>query len=271
MKRRFDQRPARRPRKLRSFVDGQEVTPRTNSITHRPSPPPLSLDAQRYRAFRAGVSKEELAARENVKLSTISASIERMEIEKETFSQEAVELVTRKSVIEASAARHQALLDALLATKEELIHIDGNPDVKKYVSAPDYNIRLRAMEQLNAMIESIKQATPLVSVSQQTNLQQNFNQTPGGLSIESIIREVRIERGMAVGDESEEKDVYAEPLPDEIDFELQAELKEAEEAGIIDAEEEEEDGEAKVSEEVKEEVKEEISEETGKDGDPTSS
>lgn len=268
MKRNLRPRPARRPRKLRSFVDGQEVTPRTNSLTHRPAPPPLSLDAQRYRAFRAGVSKEELAARENVKLSTISASIERMEIEKETFSQEAVDLVTRKSVIEASAARHNALLDALMATQQKLIHIETeNGDAVKWVDQPDYAVRLRAMTQLNAMIESIKQATPLVSVNQQTNLQQNFNQTPGGLSIESIIREVRIERGMAVGDESEEKDVYAEPLPDEIDFELQAELKEAEEAGIIDAEEEEEDGEAKVSEEVKEE----ISEETGKDGDPTSS
>jgi hypothetical protein len=225
-------RPPRRPAKRRREIPLEQfLSSPSSSPSSRPAPrtsSSLSLDAQRYAAFRAGVSEEELASRENVLVSTIKRSIEKMEVERETYSHEQVELTNRRTLIRAAEARETSLLQMLVATREKLIHEEGDPSRPKYVEMPDHDIQLKAMAALDKLIESIQTAAPLVSVSQQNNLQQNFNPGVGGLSTESIIRRVREERGLAIPAEIiQTADGEEVPLPDTIDFELQEELAES--------------------------------------------
>lgn len=244
--RRRPRRPARRRKETLDAAASSSA--RRNLPSARTSALlPLSLDATRYAAFRAGVSKEELAARESTTPQAIARSIEKMETQRELYSAEAVDVAIRRSVLEASPTAHASLISALTATKEYLHHIDGDPGRTEYVEGPDHVLRMQAISKLTDMITSIKESSPLVSVSQQNNLQQNFNAGAASVSTESLIRRIREERGLALPAEIVQQDVDNAPLPDETDFELQAELEEeaaeAAEAAEEAAETEEEEPE----------------------------
>jgi len=241
--------PARRPRRRRATsADAAHDSPFARSAASDPGAralfSPHSLDAQRYAAFRAGLAPAEIAARENVRVSTVEKSIEKLKTAAQLYSQEAVEISVRRSVLDAAPAMHNSLIAMLTATREQIRHIDGDPNRTEYIEVADHKTRALAIAQLTDLIESIREQAPLVSVSQQNNTQNLLQMGASGLSTENFIREVRAEKGLALPADIARTDVYAEPLPDTIDYELQAELAEdveevdsADSAGIPEAEE----------------------------------
>ena len=235
--------PARRPRRRRATsADAAHDSPFARSAASDPGAralfSPHSLDAQRYAAFRAGLAPAEIAARENVRVSTVEKSIEKLKTAAQLYSQEAVEISVRRSVLDAAPTMHNSLIAMLTATREQIRHIDGDPNRTEYIEVADHKTRALAIAQLTDLIESIREQAPLVSVSQQNNTQNNLSLGPGGLSTESMIRQIREERGLALPADTILADPDAAILPDTIDFELQKELAEeaklaAEEALVV--------------------------------------
>lgn len=191
---------------------------------------PHSLDAQRYALYRSGMSLPEIAARENVKLSTVEKSIEKMKIERELYSKEAVDIAGRRVVLEAMPVAGQSLIEALTATRDRILSStddDGN-DTTTVIQEADHALRLKALDGLNKLVESLKESVPLVSNSiTNQNLQQNavgISQGGQALSFESLTRQLREEKGIALETEKKESLELLGPLPDTIDFELQEDL-----------------------------------------------
>lgn len=191
---------------------------------------PHSLDAQRYALYRSGMALPEIAARENVKLSTVEKSIEKMKIERELYSKEAVDIAGRRVVLEAMPVAGQSLIEALTATRDRILSStddDGN-DTTTVIQEADHALRLKALDGLNKLVESLKESVPLVSNSI-TNQNQQLNAvgiSQGGqaLSFESLTRQLREEKGIALETEKKENLELTGPLPDTIDFELQEDL-----------------------------------------------
>lgn len=192
-----------------------------------------SLDARRYAAFRSGLTPEEIATRENVSLATITRSIERMKIESQLSSKEAVETATRRAVLSALPTAANSLIAALTATRDKILETmdaDGNGTVE-VIQEADHALRLRALDSLTKLIDSTKESSPMISANfNNQNLQQNNTAiTTGGVSTESLIRQIREERGLV----TQQERAAASPdtiqlLPDTIDFELQQEIAEGE-------------------------------------------
>lgn len=228
-------RPARRRR--------EDPSPNPFALALRAHSP--SLDAQRYHAFRAGISIEELAARENVKLSTIRKSIEAMHIEEVRYSEDAVNLAARRSIIQATPYAHAALIEALTATREQVRHmgLDENGEERtERVQVADNAVRMLAYTKLTDLIESIKVAAPQAVFNNLNQQQGVIASTPGAPSLEGIIRQIRQAKGLTAAEEVVEVIEADSPLPDSVDFELQADLDEVE-----DGEEENVAGDAEPS------------------------
>jgi hypothetical protein len=211
---------AKTPRRPSSAPSRRRQPPREPWATRSSLAPtftPHSLDAQRYALFRSGLSAAEIAARENVKLATVEKSIEKMRAQSEIFSKEAMGVETRRAIMSALPTGTSSLIEALTATKDKIIA--GEEGETSVIQEADHHLRLKAIAGLTALINSMKESAPLVSVSQQ-NLQQNATNTniAGGLSAESIIRQIREKRGMTHLDPVS-VDVDDTPLPDTIDFE----------------------------------------------------
>jgi hypothetical protein len=218
--------PSRRPARRRPHAPSSDPSARALFSPH-------SLDAQRYAAFRAGLSAAEIAARENVRVSTVEKSIERLRTAAQLYSQEAVEIAVRRSALDIIPAAHTSILAMLSATREQIRHLPPDADDPdstartEWVQAPDHATRNLALARLTDLIESIREQAPLVSANFNTqNNTQNIGLGPGGLSTESLIRAIREEKGLALPAEIMRADAVDALLPDTIDFELQAELAE---------------------------------------------
>lgn len=222
--------------------------------------PAISIDEQRYHLFRSGISVEELAARENVRLITIQSSIERMEAKRSQFSLESVNQNYRErlnsSLETAFAALESALLAEITVEAEEEVLIgetsatdDSSAAVtaKTSVTRPDYQLRLAAFREFRQAWTSLQPKSPLLAVDARTQIQNNNQPAlPAGqtLSTESIIRQIRAERGLALTSGSGDTIPMimprseAEPVPVEVDTELQQELAETslDDGDILDAE-----------------------------------
>ena len=185
-----------------------------------------------------------------MRVSTVEKSIEKLKTAAQLYSQEAVEISVRRSALDMIPAAHEAIIAMLSATREQIRHLppeEGDDSAgarTEWIQAPDHATRNLALARLTDLIESIREQAPLVSVSQQNNTQNLLQMGASGLSTENFIREVRAEKGLALPADIARTDVYAEPLPDTIDYELQAELAEdveevdsADSAGIPEAEE----------------------------------
>lgn len=193
-------------------------------------------DTRRWQESRRGVSIQELAARENVKLSTIQKSLDKMESHSAATSQESVEMATRQLYLETLGDAGQAIAEAIAAMKTEQRVITnkdtGETEVVKIQTA-DHATRMKAIDQLKGLLVSIQPKTPMMTVDARTQIN-NGGQLGTGvsqatLSSESIIRQIRAERGLSLGtgdDLSRSTEII---VPAEVDRELIAELEEFEE------------------------------------------
>src|ERR1700690_397926 len=73
-------------------------------------------DQRRWFDFRAGTSAEEIAARENVKLDTVMASLARMRAHQERHSQSATETAFRQLFLERLPQASDVFIEAMQAT-----------------------------------------------------------------------------------------------------------------------------------------------------------
>lgn len=226
--------PLRRPRRPAS---------RRASSTRRATTDPtrqLDLDQRRYfLAIREGIGVPEIAVRENATVAAVQASIDRVKLERAQFSQESLEHIYRRGAIDAHSAVQSAILQALGAVHTQIKEVgkdaDGNP-VTEIFTFPDHKTRLSAIGRLKDLVASLQAQAPLLSLTQNTLNQQNLQLAPGQVSIESIIREVRLEKGLTQPIETIrmlDAETGEEVLPDRIDFELERELAAARSAGMI--------------------------------------
>lgn len=190
---------------------------------------PSSLDRQRWMDNRAGMSVEELAARENVRLVTIQASIDKMKLHAARNSQESVEMATREIYIDSLPSALQVFERALHAKKMDTQTIT-NPDTQKdeviLVEVDDLAMQLKAVEQLKSLLAGVTPRTPMVQVDARTQINNPSHPSQqGALSSESIIRQIRMERGLALT-AGDIKPKLLEETPAEVDIELQSEMEE---------------------------------------------
>lgn len=181
-----------------------------------------AIDQTRWFDFRAGISLAELATRENVRVVTIERSIERMRAHVARFSAESAELATRQLFLQRLPDANQVFVDALAATrttirKESVLRNDPDTGLPAWIEdeievvTPDHKTRLSAVDALQRLLASTQPKQPMVSVDarSQTNYglpgsgnnQQHAlgaGQPAGALSAESIIRQIRIDRGLSV-------------------------------------------------------------------------
>ena len=214
---------------------------------------PTQIDQRRYFDFRAGMSAAELAARENVQLATIENSLTRMRSHASQFSQEAAEIATRQLYLDRLPDANHVFAEALTATKTEsrvelVEEYNLLTDRKEFVEktildhVPDHATRLKATDALQRLLAGIQPKQPLVAVDarSQTNIGYGGpgqpalgpgSQHPGTLSSESIIRQLRLERGLAVPGIDTSEPTAAEPVPIEVDTELADDLEDDDDIG----------------------------------------
>jgi hypothetical protein len=208
----------------------------------------VSPDARRYHLFRSGVSPEEQAARENIRLATITASIERQQLLSQQFSLDSMQQAAREMLMDqfpnmASALREAS--EAVQELKKEELQEDGQMTTTSYF-VPDHSTRLKAIKAFESLLSCIQPKTPMVAVDARSQTQIN-NPAPaagsgGPLSTESIIRQIRAERGLALPSETGTVETVPSVMPGnaaapefvEKDIELEAEL--AEEGELVEPE-----------------------------------
>jgi len=219
----------------------------TQRQRHPPPPKPrsdspTSLDWQRWRDFRSGMSVKEIAARENIKLSTVEKSLEKMRGHAARNSQESVELATREVYLDQLPNAISVFERALHAKKSETQYI-FNPDTQESkpmtVEVDDIDTQLSAIDKLKALLAGVTPKTPMVAVDARTQINNPASAQlgPGALSSESIIRQVRAqpnyqlsdgqirtiaqqteeEIGIEVKREQEEVEAEAEPEPEYVE------------------------------------------------------
>jgi hypothetical protein len=140
------------------------------------------------------MSTQELAARENVKLSTIDKSIEKMKLHSARNSQESVELATRSLYLDNLPSAARVFEEGLHAMTTESRTIK-NPDTQEIEIVldlvPDHAMRLKTIESLQKLLASVQPRTPLIDARTQINNPQLASSSGGALSSESIIRQIR--------------------------------------------------------------------------------
>lgn len=198
----------------------------TNSARRRSSPrrahsspasrDPAPVDHRRYLDFRAGVPAAELATRENVRLPTIEASIQRVISHNAQFSQEQAEIAARQLFLQAAPTVAQALTSALTATKtrtrKELVlrrdPMTGTEDwieTENEIVEPDHKTQLSAVDTWKSLPGAASPRQPGVMVDARTQVNNGGGQVAtsalaassgGVLSAESLIRQIRQQRGL---------------------------------------------------------------------------
>lgn len=232
-------RRPRRPASRRASSTQRRVADPTRS---------LDLDSSRFLAFRSGLAPPEIAARENSTLAAVEASLARQRLLREQFSQESLEHTYRRGAILAHSAVQSAIMEALGAKITQIREVgvdDSGKPVTEIFSFPDHKTRMQAIDKLTNLVASIQAQAPLVNINQNTLNQQNLQLAPGQVSIESIIRDVRLEKGLTQAMETRPMlEADAVESADLVDFELEQELAAARAMGeVIEGEVVEEDAE----------------------------
>ena len=186
------------------------------------------IDRTRYLRWRNGLSPEEQAARESKRVDTIQQSIERVRIHNEKFSAESAEVAVREmsmGLIDEVTATMREGLQAMTMRKEMVIGEDGTAkEEMRYVQ--DMVVRLKTQAAIREWLQSVQPRQPAFQLNQQFNNGQAPALHGGTLSTESIIREIRQQRGLAItaGDEPQADAI----IPTEVDMELEDDIEEAE-------------------------------------------
>lgn len=175
------------------------------SIRHRDNEI-TQLDLARWAGSRAGMSIRELAARENVKLSTVEKSLEKMRLHAARTSQESVEMATRELYIDSLPSALQVFERALHAKKFET-KVVTNPDTEKeeiiMVEVEDLDMQLKAVEKLKSLLAGVTPKTPMVAVDARTQINNQGQLAAGSqgqLSSESLIRQIRAQPNFQLTD-----------------------------------------------------------------------
>lgn len=197
--------------------------------------PPTPSDVRRYFDWRTGISPAEIAARENVRVSTIETSIERMRNYAAANSAEMAELAIRQVTL-ATLPGAALVIEGAMTAVHKVPHTvgydsEGNAQIE-YVETADHVTRLEAVDRIQKLFSASQPKTPLVAVSTTVNTQHNQLMAGGGhagapaqLSSESFIRQIRAERGLALPSETSSPAQTTAVLVEQ-DHELLAELEE---------------------------------------------
>jgi hypothetical protein len=222
----------------------------TRPPTHARNPllaePVTALDSKRWQDSRRGISKEELATRENVKLSTIQKSLDKMDAHAAAVSQESVEMATRQLYLESLAGVQDAIVDAIAAMKTEqrvITNKDTGETEIVEIQTADHATRMKAIDQLKGLLVSIQPKTPLMTVDARTQINNPGHPQLGSgstISTESIIRQIRAQPNFLLTDgqirqtaQQTNEEIGIEIARDEEDAILAAEEAAEEEAGEI--------------------------------------
>lgn len=214
-------------------------------------------DRRRYYDWKSGMGLPELATKYRVPQSTIERSIQVCRAEAQQFSQEAVEVEVRRTVIESLPEVSRVISEASKATKYEKIKVlIEDPDTGKRVmmddslEVPDHATRLNANASFVQLLTAIKVSAPMVSVDARHQTQNVLglpaHSTGQPTSAEAVIREIRAARGLALTDGVVQGSTENPVALVEVDEELQDELEEDEES---DEEPDEQDEDAEPEEE----------------------
>lgn len=223
--------PSHSPRQRRPS-HGRRMQQNRNLLARRGStaaPTPSTADQRRWFDFNHGVSATELATREQVKLSTIERSLEVMRTYAAVNSEENALLQARAAALRALPEVEQSWQRGLNAKVYEGEYI-LNPDTheREYVSSEreDFTTQVRTTEAIAKFMQSLQSKTPPVAVNVSASAQAAANAQaalPGAaISAESIIREIRQQRGLAAPIEAVTAQTYVPPM-EELDYELRDE------------------------------------------------
>lgn len=219
----------------------RKLANRRQSAATGAQPEPTPQDRRRWEDLREGISPEELAARENVRLPTILKSRDTMRNYLARYSAQSAETEVRRVVIDSLPAAANYLAEALTATMpvtKMVLKQRRNYDtgmLEDYMDEettliPDHATRGKAHEQLTKSLAAIQPKTPMVQVDarSQTNIQNGQSGLGGGqaLSFESITRQIRAERGLSLGPGESAAPQQAISAPVEVDYELAEEIAE---------------------------------------------
>jgi hypothetical protein len=183
-----------------------------------------------------------------VPVGQVEKSILRCREERQTYSQEAVDVAVRRTVLARLPEASMAISGALGAMRYQNITVlvkdpetEESVEMSESVEVPDHKTRLSGHSALVELLNSIKVQGPMVNVdarSQTNNVLGLPTHTQGQpSSAEAIIREIRAARGLALTDGAVVEG-NANPIAlAEIDVELAEELEEDE------SDEDEEDSE----------------------------
>ncbi len=222
--------PSNRQRTARARRRARRQSSSSTSAT------PTATDMRRYMDWRAGISVAELAARENVRLGTIEASIQRTRSFAAENSSEMTEIAVRRVAREVLPEAKQVIEGAMSATRYVPFTTgyddEGNP-LTEYRETVDHQTRLEAVDRVRALFTAAQPKTPMVAVnnSNTVNMQNNLHAlgAAGQLSAEAVIRQIRAERGLALPSETSPEQAAAALV--EHDMELKGDLEDSAEDG----------------------------------------
>jgi hypothetical protein len=205
---------------------------------------PTAADRHRFDLFRAGVSVAEIATRDRVPVTHVEKSILRCREERQRYSQEAVEVAVRQTVLAKLPEASKAISGALQATRKETVSvvIEGE-QMEETVDVPDHHTRLKGNTALIELLTAIKVNAPMVNVDARQQTQNVLGlpaHTGQPSSAEAIIREIRAARGLALTDGATAETGNVAAVA-EVDTELAEEMED--EDDDEDEESEDEDGE----------------------------
>lgn len=190
----------------------QKVTERRNS---RSSKPPSRSDRVRWHLFKQNISPEDIASRENVKLTAVWDSIQRMEAYKNLHSDEEVNMQINAIVIEQAKTVGKVIGRAMQA-KHTVTVKSGKVGKERWRSTKvdDHATQLKGVEAFRALVEATRPKGGGVNIAVQNN-----NGNGGGAAtsrergntFEERVRRMRERKGITSSDDVVEGEFTTPP------------------------------------------------------------
>jgi hypothetical protein len=162
-----------------------------------------------------GMSIEQVALKENCRVSTVEDSINRL---KEWQFRNRISVLETKA-IEVLMQRVDGMGEVYDRgmQAEKAVHVNRETGVATMV--PDIAMQLKTVEGMRGLIETVQPKTPLVNSNTQYNLGVMVNGAPAGNSFEAILRKKREARGL-LNSETEGSASAPQTHAEEIDAEF---------------------------------------------------
>ena len=155
---------------------------------------PDKKDRVRWYLTRRGYSPDTIALEQGCKVQEVHASVQRVIAYQAEVSNEAVDMKVNEVVLR-SLDRAGRVLESAMDAKNVKRVVVGNK-VKKYAE-PDHATRLKAVETMKNLMESSRPKTPLISNTNNTQINNTRPTDSDGrpLSFEERIRRLREKNG----------------------------------------------------------------------------